>query len=122
MKEVLRFDNVSMHYHSKQGETIALKNASFSVKEGEFVAIIGPSGCGKTTVLRLLLGLLTPDSGEISGGSNPSVVFQEDRLLSGFSLKTNVLLPPLTEEQQKQFYECMEQIINNLKTMEENQT
>ena len=37
MKEVLRFDNVSMHYHSKQGETVALKNVNFSVNEGYIV-------------------------------------------------------------------------------------
>ena len=65
MKEVLRFDNVSMHYHSKQGETVALQAVNFSVNEGEFVAIIGPSGCGKTTLLRILIGLIEPDSGTI---------------------------------------------------------
>ena len=43
MKEVLRFDNVSMHYHTKQGETVAVQAINFSVREGEFVAIIGPS-------------------------------------------------------------------------------
>ena len=49
MKEVLRFDNVSMHYHSKQGETVALDKVNFSVAEQEFVAIIGQSGSGKST-------------------------------------------------------------------------
>ena len=43
MKEVLRFDNVSMYYHTKQGETVAVKNLNLSVQKGEFVAIIGPS-------------------------------------------------------------------------------
>ena len=66
MKEVLRFEKVSMHYHSKQGETVAVKDMSFSVSEGEFVAIIGPSGCGKTTLLSLAAGLLSPTSGEVS--------------------------------------------------------
>ena len=65
MKEVLRFDNVSMHYHSKQGETVALENVNFSVNEGEFVAIIGPSGCGKTTLLSLAAGLLKPTYGKV---------------------------------------------------------
>ena len=46
MNEILRFDNVSMHYHSKQGETVALKDVNFSVNEGEFVAIIGLSLAG----------------------------------------------------------------------------
>ena len=65
MKEVLRFDNVSMHYHSKQGETVALQEVNFLVHEGEFVAIIGPSGCGKTTLLSLAAGLLTPTAGKV---------------------------------------------------------
>ena len=65
MKEVLQFDNVSMHYHSKQGETVALQDVNFSVLDGEFVAIIGPSGCGKTTLLSLAAGLLTPTKGTV---------------------------------------------------------
>ena len=63
MKEVLRFENVSMHYHSRQGETVAVENMDFSVAEGEFVTIIGPSGCGKTTLLSLSAGLLPPTKG-----------------------------------------------------------
>ncbi len=82
------------------GERKILTDLDLEVKDGECVCLKGPSGCGKTTALRLLLGLLTPDSGEISGCDSPSVVFQEDRLLNGFSLKTNILLPPLTSEQQ----------------------
>ena len=42
-----------------------LNNISFDLKEGEFLSILGPSGCGKTTLLRILIGLETADSGEI---------------------------------------------------------
>ena len=42
-----------------------LQNISFDVKEGEFLSVLGPSGCGKTTILRLLIGLAQPDSGNI---------------------------------------------------------
>jgi NitT/TauT family transport system ATP-binding protein len=93
---MIEMKNVCFSY----GDREVLKNFNLTVRDGQCVCLKGPSGCGKTTVLRLLLGLLTPDSGEIFGAEKPSVVFQEDRLLSGFSLKTNVLLPPLTEEQQ----------------------
>ena len=65
MKEILRFENVSMRYHSKQGETIAVENLNFSIHKGEFCAIIGPSGCGKTTLLSLAAGLLSPTSGKV---------------------------------------------------------
>ena len=43
----------------------SLQDISFTVRDGEFVAILGPSGCGKTTLLRILTGLVSPDSGTI---------------------------------------------------------
>ena len=94
MKEVLRFDNVSMHYHSKQGETIALQDASFSVFEGEFVAIIGPSGCGKTTLLSLAAGLLTPTKGKvITNGCSFGYMLQKDELFPWRTIEKNIFLP-----------------------------
>ena len=59
----ISFHNVSFHY--KNGSDV-LKETSFSVPPGETVAFVGPSGSGKTTVLRLLLGLVTPQSGHIT--------------------------------------------------------
>src|SRR5215213_11349888 len=49
----------------KFGDVNAVKNVSFSVKEGELVALLGPSGGGKTTVLRMIAGLETPTGGDI---------------------------------------------------------
>lgn len=94
MKEVLRFDNVSMHYHSKQGETVALENVNFSVNEGEFVAIIGPSGCGKTTLLSLAAGLLKPTYGNvISDGYSFGYMLQKDELFPWRTIEKNIFLP-----------------------------
>lgn len=94
MKEVLRFDNVSMHYHSKQGETIALQNVNFSVSEGEFVAIIGPSGCGKTTLLSLAAGLLSPTKGKVlTSGVSFGYMLQRDELFSWRTIEKNIFLP-----------------------------
>jgi len=45
--------------------TQVLKGVTLSVKEGEFVTLLGPSGCGKTTTLRIIGGMLEPDSGEV---------------------------------------------------------
>ncbi len=50
------------------GRTSALDDISFSVGDGELVALLGPSGGGKTTVLRLIAGLEVPDSGSITIG------------------------------------------------------
>lgn len=47
------------------GNKCILNKLSFAVNEGEFLSILGPSGCGKTTLLRILIGLLTPTSGAI---------------------------------------------------------
>lgn len=94
MKEVLRFDNVSMHYHSKQGETVALQAVNFSVNEGEFVAIIGPSGCGKTTLLSLAAGLLTPTKGKIlTNGGSFGYMLQKDELFPWRTIEKNIFLP-----------------------------
>ena len=47
------------------GTSAVLHNVDFTVKEGEFLSLLGPSGCGKTTILRILIGLETPDSGKV---------------------------------------------------------
>jgi zinc transport system ATP-binding protein len=58
---IIQVSNLSFSYNG----TTVLKNVSFTVHEREFLALIGPNGGGKTTLLKLLLGLLNPDSGEI---------------------------------------------------------
>ncbi len=94
MKEVLRFENVSMHYHSKQGETVAVENLNFSVNDGEFVAIIGPSGCGKTTLLSLSAGLLIPTTGEVkTNGCSFGYMLQKDELFPWRTIEKNIFLP-----------------------------
>ena len=76
------------------GEVTALQGASLTLREGTVTCLMGPSGSGKTTLLYLLLGLLQPDEGRISGmeGVRPAVVFQEDRLCERLGAIANVLL------------------------------
>ena len=94
MKEVLRFDNVSMHYHTRQGETAAVENLDFSVSEGEFAAIIGPSGCGKTTLLSLAAGLLKPSGGQVKNeGISFGYMLQKDELFPWRTIEKNIFLP-----------------------------
>ncbi len=59
---MIKFENVTKIYPDN---TLVLENVSFEVKEGEFVSIVGKSGAGKTTLVRLILGLETPTSGEV---------------------------------------------------------
>jgi len=59
----IQVQNVSMSYPNR--DEPVLRNISFRINPGEFVAIVGPSGSGKTTLLDLILGLLVPDSGEV---------------------------------------------------------
>lgn len=66
MKTILSFQDVQYNYHSMDGETPALKDVNFEVYDGEFLSIVGPSGCGKTTLLSMIAGLLTPQSGTVS--------------------------------------------------------
>ena len=65
MDNVLEIKNLKKIYHSKDGETLAVENFNFELKEGEFVAIVGPSGCGKSTILSVLCGLEEKSEGEI---------------------------------------------------------
>lgn len=56
------------------------------------MVLMGASGCGKTTLLRILLGLETPDSGTVSGVDTPAAVFQEDRLCPQLTAADNLVL------------------------------
>lgn len=62
---MLEIHNVSKIYKEYNKETYALRNVTFDVKNGEFIAVTGPSGCGKSTLLNILAGLLAPADGEI---------------------------------------------------------
>lgn len=94
MKDILTFENVEMRYHTKTSETVAVKNLSFRVVEGEFLAIVGPSGCGKTTLLSLAAGLLIPSSGRIkTQGATMGYMLQKDELFPWRTIEKNLFLP-----------------------------
>ena len=62
---MLQIHNVSKIYKEYNRETYALRNVTFDVKNGEFIAVTGPSGCGKSTLLNILAGILAPAEGAI---------------------------------------------------------
>lgn len=103
--------NVRFRYAA--GEPWVLDGVSFAVSEGESVAITGPSGCGKTTLLKIMLGQLEPQEGEVLVGGVPlrqlglqrhrdriGVVMQDDRLFAG-SLAENIALFDSRIDQEK---------------------
>lgn len=101
-QKVVSFDNVSKHFETRTGTTIALERVNQHIYAGEFVAVIGPSGCGKSTLLRLLCGLEQPTEGKVvlpfngaDANSAIGVAFQEHRLLPWLNIKKNILLPKL---------------------------
>jgi len=109
IKDVVVVEDVQMVYRVGKVEVPALRGVDFSVKEGEFAAVIGPSGCGKSTLLHLIGGLLKPTSGRIliEGVSIGSVsdferteirrhrmgfVFQSYNLLNTLTARENIAL------------------------------
>jgi NitT/TauT family transport system ATP-binding protein len=84
---------VSMSY---DGRIEALRDITFTLHRGEFLAIVGPSGCGKSTVLRLISGLVQATTGEVrlppSNGAEVSVgfMFQRDALLPWADVRANI--------------------------------
>ena len=63
----IQFDKVTKRFH----ETVAVRELSIEVADGEFMIFVGPSGCGKTTALRLVAGLEAVTSGTIRLGDLP---------------------------------------------------
>ena len=58
---ILSLENIEKSF---DGDNV-LKNISLDIGRGEFVTLLGSSGCGKTTTIRIIAGLLTPDSGKV---------------------------------------------------------
>ena len=109
---ILEIKNLKKVYSTRFGanKVEALRDVSFSVENGEFIAIMGESGSGKTTLLNILASLDKPTSGEVLlKGKNVTTikekdmaafrrnhlgyVFQDFNLLDTFSLKDNIFLP-----------------------------
>lgn len=108
MDNILEIRHLKKIYHTKDGETLAVKDFSLDLKEGEFVAIVGPSGCGKSTILSVLCGLEDKSDGEIilQDGIKLGYMLQQDSLFEWRNVLNNCLLGPeinknLNEETKK---------------------
>jgi hypothetical protein len=86
----------------KAASTFAIQNLSLRIPDGKTMVVLGPSGCGKTTLLKIIAGLIAPDSGDVRyddvdvkdvrpGDRRIGMIFQNYALYPHFTSRTNVL-------------------------------
>ena len=100
MLSCLELKNISKTFQDINGETLAVKDFSYSFEKGNFVSIVGPSGCGKSTILSIIAGLETQTSGIILLDNYPlsrencniGYMLQKDYLLDWRTVYKNILL------------------------------
>lgn len=119
---IIEADKLCKSYSVGNREVTVLKDITFTVEEGEFVAIMGPSGCGKSSLLYLLGGLDVPTAGNVHfdqkninkmNDKTKSVmrrrdmgfVFQFYNLVQNLTVAENILLPITMDGKKKQDYE-----------------
>ena len=103
--DLLEVSNISKTYGEGEAAVHALKNVSFSVSKGEYVAIVGESGSGKSTLLNMIGALDKPSSGKVSIAGK-GIFSMNDKELTifrrrniGFIFQAFNLIPELTVEQ-----------------------
>lgn len=111
MMDFLTLSGIRMEYETEGKKLLSIRDVSFSVKKKEFVSLIGPSGCGKSSIIKMLLGLITPTQGDIyvngkrlqDSTERISVVFQNPALFPWLDVKKNVevALEPIIPDQRK---------------------
>jgi NitT/TauT family transport system ATP-binding protein len=116
---LLELKHISQSFPHAKGVLPVIQDLSFTVEEGEFIAIVGPSGCGKSTMLRIVNGMMPPTSGQVLykgrqiDGINLecALVFQSFALMPWLSVKANVELgleargvPPADREKRASVY------------------
>lgn len=76
---MIKLENISKVYRTKEIETLALDNINFEVRSGEFVSVMGPSGCGKSTLLNIIGLLDEPDKGKIELDALPVLTYEDKK-------------------------------------------
>lgn len=105
VKKIIRVENVSIGFNERD----ILKEVSFSVNKGVTLVILGPSGAGKSSILRILLGLWSPDEGRIFIDGNDITQLKESELLPlrkriGIVFQGNALFDSLTVEENISYF------------------
>jgi len=95
----LELEALSKHF----GHTVAVREVSLSVGDGEFVVLLGPSGCGKTTTLRMIAGFVTPTGGRVRLGAEDVTALPPWKRNTGMVFQSYALFPHLTVAQNVAF-------------------
>jgi NitT/TauT family transport system ATP-binding protein len=98
---VIEIRGLGKTYSTRRGPVEAVRDASFDVRDGEFVALVGPSGCGKSTILHIVAGLIERTGGSVdvlgapaqAGRHDVGIMLQRPTLLPWRSVLQNVVLP-----------------------------
>ena len=99
-KIVVELENINMLYHTLEAETLAIKELTLDIHEGDIVGIVGPSGCGKSTLLSIIAGLIKPSNGRVhvngelvkSPLKSIGYMFQKDQLFDWRNILNNVVI------------------------------
>src|SRR6266478_8736216 len=97
---LINAESISKAFQAGDEIVYALRDVSFGIGKGEFVALLGPSGCGKTTLMMILVGLINADAGEVrieghhvrAPFTDVGIVFQSPELLEWRTALENILL------------------------------
>ncbi|MBV6622751.1 MAG: ABC transporter ATP-binding protein [Rivularia sp. (in: Bacteria)] len=104
-KEIISLENITKFYTGS--EIPAVNNVSFSLKQGDILALLGPSGCGKTTLLRMVGGFESPQTGIVQIGEekvcSPDVWIPPEKRDIGIVFQDYALFPHLTVEENVAF-------------------
>lgn len=113
----IQVKDISKIYGTNENRVVALKSASMTIFESDFISIMGPSGSGKSTLLHIISGLDKPDSGSVLYGSTDihngsdqqlstfrrrktGFIFQQFNLLPVLTARENIIMPVLLDKKQ----------------------
>jgi NitT/TauT family transport system ATP-binding protein len=112
---LVRIAGLQKIYKTRDGNEIhALKDIDLEIRDAEFISIVGPSGCGKTTLLKILAGILSRTSGDVTMAGRPlsgpsrelGVVFQAPVLLPWRTVLQNVMVPIQVQRRDRTVFEA----------------
>lgn len=113
MNEIVKIENLTKDFYTKDGEVKVLKDINLSVQKGDIFSILGPSGSGKSTILNILTKLLEPTSGKITINGRIGYMFQKDHLLDWRNIMDNITigLEIIHKKDDKQAMETIERLL-----------